>query len=159
MIDQAKLDSQLMLDEGLRLIAYRDQRGHLTTGVGRNLDTNPLSATEIAQVGHDARTRPITHADALYLLHNDEEAVCAAMDEHMPWWSDLDDVRARVLVDLCFNMGVHKTLSFNTFLALMHQGNYQDAADDLQQTAWYGEVAARGPRLVGMVATGEDYTA
>lgn len=159
MIDKAKLDSQLMLDEGLRLIAYRDQRGNLTVGVGRNLDSNPLSADELALVGHDARTQPITHDDALYLLHNDEAVVFNELDEHMPWWNYLDDVRGRVLADLCFNMGIYKLLVFNTFLALMHQGNYQDAADDLRDTLWYGQVGARGPRLIAMTSTGEDYNA
>lgn len=159
MTDRNKLDSQLMLDEGLRLKAYKDQNGNLTIGVGRNLDSNPLTDEEVAQVGHDARTQPITHEDALYLLHNDEDEVFKELTDYLPWWHDLDDVRARVLVDLCFNMGVHKLLKFNTFLALMHQGNYTTAADDLEGTAWYGQVGIRGSRLVGMVSTGEDYTA
>lgn len=158
MIDKNKLDSQLMLDEGLRLIAYKDQYGNLTVGVGRNLDSNPLTVSEIVRVGHDARDEPITHDDALFLLHNDEMKVFNALGEHMPWWNSMDDVRGRVLADLCFNMGITKLLGFHTFLSLLEAHSFDDAASDLAGTAWYGQVGARGPRLVGMVSTGEDYT-
>jgi len=159
MIDKNKLDSQLMLDEGCRLKAYADQYGNLTVGVGRNLDGNPLSDAELAVIGHDARTLPITHDQALLLLHNDEMRAFNVLNYNCPWWSSLDDVRGRVLVDLVFNLGVVKFLGFHTFLTLMRTGKYKQAADDLSGTAWYSEVGDRGPRLVGMVATGEDYTA
>lgn len=158
MIDTQKLDNQLMLDEGLRLTPYMDQFGNLTTGVGRNLDSNPLSDAEIAMVGHDARSLPITHEQALFLLHSDEQDVFSELDAHLPWWSDLDDVRARVMVDLVFNMGITKLIGFHTFLMLMREGEYQRAGDDLAGTAWYGQVGNRGPRLVGMVTRGGDYT-
>lgn len=159
MIDHNRLDSQLMLDEGLRLRPYRDQFGNLTTGVGRNLDSNPLSAAEIAVIGHDARTLPITHDQALYLLHNDEAKSFNTLTNNLAWWPDLDDVRARVVVDLDFNMGWRKLQGFHTFLSLMAQSRFPEAADDLQGTPWYGQVGDRGPRLVGMVRTGEDYSA
>lgn len=158
MINQPRLDSQLMLDEGLRLMAYKDQFGHLTIGVGRNLDANPLSPAELAVVGHDARTLPITHDNAIYLLHNDETKGMQALSVRWPWWSSLDDVRARVMVDLVFNMGVEKLSEFVHFLADMRLGAFIVASDDLKNSAWYKEVGNRGPRLVGMVETGKDYT-
>ena len=159
MIDPTKLDSQLCLDEGVRLKPYRDQYGNLTTGVGRNLDSNPFTPAEVAFIGHDGRTLPITLAQAMYLLHNDEQKVFNDLTQHTPWWSAMDDVRARVLADLCFNMGWVKLSAFNTFLGLMKAGSYVLAGNDLAATAWYSEVGNRGPRLVGMLTTGEDYTA
>lgn len=155
-INKQALDSQLILDEGLRLQAYKDTRGCLTVGVGRNLDTNPLSQTEIAVCGSDGRTSPITHDAAIFLLHNDEVTAMDSLSDHLPWWVNCDDARARVLIGLCFNMGVHKLVTFDQFLTLIRDGAYDDAADDLAGTLWYREVGERGPRYVSMVRTGKD---
>jgi len=157
MIDKQKLDSQLMLDEGLRLKPYTDQYGNLTIGVGRNLDSNPLTEAEEEVIGHDARTLPITLAQALLLLHNDEMKAYNDLENNFPWFDGLDDVRARVMIDLTFNMGIEKMLGFQSFLKLMEEGLFAQAGQDLAGTAWYKEVGQRGPRLVYMVETGEDY--
>lgn len=159
MFDRQKLDSQLMLDEGLRLKAYMDTRGFLTVGVGRNLDGNPLTSSEIAFVGHNARTLPITHDQAIYLLHNDEGKTLAELSDCVSWWTDLPDIPSRVMIDLMFNMGEHTFEQFHQFFALMHTGAYAKAGDDLETTAWYKQVGNRGPRLVKMLQTGQDYTA
>lgn len=158
MIDLKKLDAQLMLDEGIRLQAYRDPSGYLTVGVGRNLDTNPLSDAEIAIIGHDARTLPITREQALFLLHKDEMKAISDISDQFSWWATLDEVRARAIVDLVFNMGIAKFLTFNNFIKLMQESEYEDAGDDLSNTAWYDEVGDRGPRIANMISTGEDYT-
>lgn len=157
-IDKQKLDNQVMLDEGLKLQPYRDTRGFLSTGVGRNLDGNPLTPAEIAVVGHDARTLPITHDQAIFLLHNDETRAMNELFAWVPWWSGLPDVYGRVMVDLMFNMGAHTFDQFHQFAALMRAGAYPSAGDDLENTLWYSQVGKRGPRLVGMLRTGKDYT-
>lgn len=170
LLNITKLQSQLILEEGMRLMAYDDKtgypvpsggkcQGNLTVGVGHNLDANPLTSSELAAVGHDGRTQPITHDNALMILGNDIDAICDDLDYHLPWWSEADEIRERVLADLAFNMGIHKLMVFSTFLRLMQQQQYAQAADDLQATPWYGQVHTRGPRLVGMIRTGEDYTA
>ena len=159
MIDPTKLDSQLCLDEGVRLKPYRDQFGNLTTGVGRNLDSNPFTPAEIAFIGHDGRTLPITLPQAMFLLHNDEGKVMGELTQVWPWWADLDDVRGRVMVDLCFNMGIQKLKGFPVFISQMSSNDFAAAGEALKNSLWYNQVGNRGPRLVGMVTTGEDYTA
>lgn len=152
-----RLKSQLILEEGLRLIAYKDTVGKLTIGVGRNLDDHPLSPTEKKIIGHDARTQAITHNNALLLLDNDIEAVCKVLSQDIPWWKFLDEVRARVLVDLCFNMGIGTLLKFKKFLAELRVNNYTEAANQLKDSTWYKQVGTRGRRLVEMVKTGNDW--
>lgn len=169
-LNTSRLHSQLILEEGLRLMAYDDAtgypvpaggtcRGKLTVGVGRNLDANPLTNEELAAVGHDGRTRPITHDNAIMLLDDDIAVACYALDDKLPWWSTADEIRARVMVDLTFNMGIHKLLDFQHFLSYMRNGTYNFAANELKNSVWYKQVGQRGERLVAMVKTGEDYTA
>ena len=159
MVDQVKLDNQLMLDEGLRLTRYRDSRGFDTIGVGHNLTAAPLTPSQIAVCGSDGMTGPITYAGAIQVLHDDESIAFDHLDAHCGWWNSLDEIRARVMADLMFNMGWGTLSEFTRFLLNMNAHNFENAAADLEQSAWYKEVGNRGPRLVGMVRTGEDYTA
>lgn len=158
-LNLGRLRSQLILEEGLRLLAYHDTVGKLTIGVGRNLDNNPFSPSELSAIGHDGRTQAITHDQAMLLLDNDINAVCAVLDHDLPWWRFLDEIRARVLVDLCFNMGIYKLLGFGHFLSDLRTNTYDKAADDLQNSLWYAQVKSRGVRLVVMIRTGKDWMA
>jgi hypothetical protein len=174
MLDRVKLDTQLIRDEALELYPYDDKTGHpippggvcqgnLTTGVGHNLDAKPLSAAQKAVIGHDGRTLPITHDQAIWLLHCDEVDAMNDLTHRWPWWSNLDDVRARVLIGLCFNMGAEKLSEFVHFMTDMCEMSNTPTADlaalasrDLQNSAWYGQTGKRGERYVSMVLTGQD---
>lgn len=169
-LDMDRLQSQLILEEGLRLAPYDDSTGYpvpagqkakgsLTIGVGRNLDTNPFTLSEQAVIGHNGRSKPITHDQALLLLDNDIHSVEIHLDKYIPWWDTLDEIRARVLVDLCFNMGIGKLLTFQKFLDTLNEGDYDDAANNLQTSLWFHQVGSRGKRLVAMIRTGDDWTA
>lgn len=165
-IDRIKLDNQLILEEGTRLHAYKDTRGFCTIGVGRNLDASPLTPEEQAACGVScARPVTISQDGAIFCLHNDERRAMGTLDAHAHWWEDLDEIRARVMVILCFNMGwrsadgKHGLSTFPHFLLDMQEGSFDLAAADLQDSLWYSEVGDRGPRLVGMVGSGQDYTA
>lgn len=168
-LNMPRLHSQLILEEGLRLMAYDDAtgypvppggtcRGKLTVGVGRNLDGNPLTKMEMGIIGHDGRSRPITHDQAIMLLDHDIASTCHALHENMSWWEYMDEIRARVLVDLCFNMGVVTLLGFKHFLSNMRTAAFNAAADELESSLWFNQVHTRGVRLVAMVRTGEDWT-
>lgn len=169
-INYGRLNTQLILHEGLRLLPYDDAtgkavrpgehyRGKLTIGVGRNLDNNPLTKQELLFVGHDCRSHAITEAQAIYLLSNDVMKVCRALDGLIPWWQAADEVRARVLADMAFNMGVPGLLKFKTMLSCLRAGSYAKAANAMVDSAWYGQVGQRGVRLVGMMVTGKDWVA
>lgn len=167
-LNKDRLHSQLILEEGLRLQAYDDAtgkpvpagqtcRGKLTIGIGHNLDAKPLTASQQKIIGHDGRTLPITIQQALMLLDDDITDVCRWLTTLLPWWTQLDEIRARVLCDLTFNMGVHTLLTFKHFLSDMRTGNYEVAGTDLENSLWYKQVGSRAIRLVAMITTGEDY--
>ena len=84
-MDVEKLKDQLILHEGLELKPYRCSAGYLTLAVGRNIE----------ELG-------ITEDEARYLLDNDILRVSKELDDNIPWWRDLSEVRQRVLLDLCF---------------------------------------------------------
>ena len=147
--------SELELDEGVRLSPYRCTAGFLTIGVGRNLDTNKLTAEELAFVGHNCRTKPITKEQSDYLLKNDIEKVCADLMKFLPWWAYLGDVRKRVLVNMAFILGTEGLLKFENTLALIRSGSYAQAAAEMVKSKWAKQVGKRADRLANMMKTGE----
>jgi len=133
------IEDQLIMHEGLRLKPYRCPAGYLTIGVGRNLETKGISENE-----------------ALFLLRNDIAEVTAQL-ERFDWFRALGPVRRKVLIDMCFNLGMAGLLGFQKMIEALKQGDYERAADEMVNSRWYGQVGERGRRLERMMRTGEDY--
>lgn len=142
MLDVDKLRASLIRHEGCILMPYVDTTGNITIGVGHNLSAHG-----------------ITHAQAMAWLDEDIGAAVTACHEQLPWSETLDDVRQRVLIELCFNVGIGKLLKFTATLDLIRLGRYGDAADRLTKSLWYQQVKTRGPVLVQMLRTGQDVIA
>src|SRR3954467_3517707 len=126
----ALLIKELVRDERLELKVYNDSKGIPTIGVGRNLQGKGISREE-----------------AYHLLNNDIEEVVVDLDQHLPWWRQLDEVRQRVLANMRFNMGHEEFFKFHTTLALIHNGKYDEAATHLLKLKWADDVGTRAIRL------------
>lgn len=144
----------LIRDEGLRLHPYLDTTGHLTVGVGHNLDANPLTPEQVTYFGHDARTEPITEDQALYLLSEDMRNLCHDMDHVLPWWKNVDDTCRRVLMNMGFNLGTIKLLKFTKTLDFMRVGDYASAAEAMLKTLWAVQNGERAVRLADILRYG-----
>lgn len=133
----SSLLEQLMRDEGCKLSPYRDSRGKLTIGVGRNLDDVGLRQDE-----------------AMILLQNDVARASADVLQHLPWAANLDVARRAVLTAMSFNMGCAGLLKFVHMLAAMQAGNWEEAADAALNSTWASQVGARATRLAEQIRTG-----
>lgn len=134
-----KLQKQLTLHEGVRLKPYRCTAGKLTIGIGRNLD----------DVG-------ITQDEAMLMLRTDMARAIAAVRTELPWYERLDNIRQRVLVDMCFNLGIDGLLAFKQTLSAIASGDYDRAATEMLNSRWAGQVGERARRLARMMRTGKD---
>jgi lysozyme len=137
--DRDALVQQLIRHESMRLKPYKDSVGILTIGVGRNLD----------HVG-------ISEDEALHLLNNDIDQCIRQLAQSYIWFQDLDPIRQRAMVDLCFNLGRSRLADFRTALAAMGRSDFTAAANAFQQSLWFRQVGTRGPRVVGMIRTGQE---
>lgn len=132
------LRDQLQRDEGIRRFAYRDSRGILTVGVGRNLEHVGLRPDEID-----------------YLLDNDIAHVEQEVSIALPWTDALDEVRRAVLQNMCFNMGLRTLLTFRAMLSACEAGNWQTTAVEMLDSTWATQVGDRAVRLARQMETGE----
>lgn len=136
-MDKIKLIQELTKDEALKLFPYHDSVGKVTIGIGRNL----------TDVG-------ISREEASYLLDNDINKVIAQLNDKLPWWITLSENRQRVLVNMCFNMGINDLLAFKNTLAAMKSGDYKAAADGMGKSLWAKQVGERAKRLADMMKDG-----
>lgn len=137
---------RLCFNEGIRLKPYYCTSGKLTIGIGRCLDTNPLTQEEINFIGHDCRTESITKEQAFYLLRHDIERVKKQIENKMPWWKNLNEDRRYVLIDMCFQLGINGLLKFKKMLSNLSLGYYEKAAIELMDSVYAKQTPARAER-------------
>lgn len=149
------LQDDLERDEGYRANLYLDTEGLLTFGIGRCLQTNPLTADEWRLLFDNGEIAvSLSHSGARRLLASGILQCQMQCAISFPWWPALDEVRREVIVMLTYNIGLQKLLKFRNMLAAIKAGDYETAADELQDSLWFRQVKSRGPRLVNQLRTG-----
>lgn len=138
MMNLTNLIDVLVRHEGLRNKPYEDTSGHLTIGVGRNLDTMGLSDDEI-----------------YYLLKNDIRRCETELDNSFRWYKDLDQVRQEAMINLCFNLGITRLRKFKLALRAMEAKDYEDASEEFLDSLWATQVGQRAVEVAEMIKTGE----
>lgn len=143
----ALLEAELRRDEGVRYVPYLDTATppRKTCGVGHNMDASPVPA---------GWTFPLTDAQVTQLLGMDLQVTFAALDHYLPWWRQMDEVRQRVIANMCFNLGIGGLLGFKNTLAAMQRGSYAVAAAGMLSSKWAGQVGARAKRLAQAMESG-----
>ena len=102
------------------------------------------------------KKRGITKDEALFLLANDVTD-CVKDLKTFDWFDKLDDVRAKVVIDMRFNLGPTRFRGFRKMIAALAADDYKQAAVEMVDSKWYYQVGTRARRLVEMMRTGEDY--
>lgn len=125
----------LLRHEGIKAKPYRDTRGKLTIGVGRNLDDTGISEGE-----------------AFLMLNNDVNRVRRGLDKYLPWWREQPDPVRLVLQDMAFQMGIAGLLEFKVSLGLILRGRYADAPAALLDSTWAKQTPKRAQELAKLVA-------
>ena len=136
--DYAALARQLIQHEGERLKPYDDGTGKQTIGVGRNLTD-----------------RGITLEESRRLLDADVATGIAELTAAFGWFSDLDVVRQRALLDMHLNMGITRLRGFTLMLSAIGRKNYEVASSEMMRSLWARQVGARAITLAEMMASGE----
>lgn len=130
----------LKRDEGEILHAYPDSLGYWTIGIGVLIDTRKGGG--------------ITPEESSYLLQNRINILTAKLQQSLPWFAGLDQVRQDALKNMAYNMGVDGLLKFRQTLMYMEQGNYDAAAVEMLHSVWAQQVGARAERLSIQIRTG-----
>ena len=128
----------IKVHEGLRLDKYMDSRGFPTIGYGHLIEEGETMPDRISQ----------QKADELF-DKDYEHHKAAAMK--IPGYDKADGMQKAALIDLTFNMGPAWASGFPAFKKAFAAGNYEQAGNELVDSAWYGQVGRRAPAIVNLI--------
>ena len=123
--------------EGSRRRPYRDSRGILTVGIGRNLDAVPFRDDEIM------------------LMFDNDVADATRQVERLfrETWTNLSAVRKAVLVDMMFNMGAPTLTGFKKMRRAVRVGDFEEAAAQMLDSRWATQVGRKPNQRAWRLAT------
>ena len=119
-----------------RFYLYKDSVDKWTFGWGHNVDDNGIDE-DVAE----------------HQLRNDIDSAiedCRGLD----YWFELDSVRQLVVCDLVFNMGLPTWKTFIKAQSAIREGNYNKAAEEMEDSRWHAQTGRRARKLVRMMRTG-----
>lgn len=129
---RALLEAELIRDEAEVLHAYADSLGYLTIGIGHLIDKR--------------KGGKISKAASRFIFAEDLAEKVADLDRSMPWWRELPAAKQRVLINLCFQLGITGLLKFKAMLAALQAKDYATAAKQLRASALYRQTPERTER-------------
>ena len=147
-MNRAALIDRIIAHEGDRDRPYDDAtgkelrpgdtlQGNITIGAGLNLSAG-LSVTE-----------------RNFLLNGRISDAMIDLDRNIPWWTELDEVRRQVLVEMCYNMGWPKLSRFGKMLAALQRRDWQAAAIEMRDSLWARQVGPRARTLAALMQHGD----
>lgn len=150
-INTAALRCQLIIHEGLKNKSYNDTKGLVTGGIGHLMRSNEAVKYPVGT--------PISN-DQIEAWYDEDSASAMKIAQSVlgDTWNVLSDVRKRAVTDLAFNLGKAGLSKFSKFLSAMKTGDYNRAGAELKDSAWYGQVAKRGPNIIAMIVQNVDPT-
>ena len=136
-MNRVQLIEELKHDEGVVLTLYKCSAGKNTIGVGRNVDD-----------------RGITEDEADYLLSNDIDICVDELENTFTWYKNLSDTKQRVMLNMCFNLGLSRLMGFKKFLAAMEAEDWDRAGEEMLDSRWAVQVGPRSTRLRDLLLEG-----
>lgn len=141
--------------EGFRGIEYVCTSGYPTIGYGRNLQTNPLSSSELAKCFRTQDGKLSVNELVANEWLTQEVVKIASECEGKEWFEYLGFERKGVVIDMIYNIGMSKWNGFKKCQSALTEKNFGTASLELKDSKWYNQVGLRGKRNVEIMKFGE----
>ena len=140
-MDLNLLREQLEIDEGRVDALYNDHLGYATFGVGHLvLESDPEYGQEIGT--------PVSADRVIETFEQDSENVLRDCNILYEDFADLPSEAQQVIANMMFNMGRPRLSKFRGMKRGVDSRNWNDAADEMIDSAWYLQVPKRSKRLM-----------
>lgn len=124
-------------DEGVRYKLYKDQNGHWSVGVGRNVDAKGFSEQDIfVMLEEDVRE---AWNSAIKILGKE-------------FFLSLSQTRQLAILNMVFQLGEKGFSDFHQTIRAIKEGRWEDAAAHGADSLWAFQVPARAKRVLLMLA-------
>jgi GH24 family phage-related lysozyme (muramidase) len=136
-----QLRKQLELDEGVKYEIYNDHLGYATFGVGHLvLESDPEHGSELGTSISESRVIEAFEQDCENVLQD-----CNILYEN---FDDLPEEVQQIVANMMFNMGRPRLSKFKGMKRGVDAEDWNAAADEMVDSAWYRQVTNRAERLV-----------
>ena len=98
---------------------------------------------------------PISHKIAELLFEEDYSRCIKDYEQLRPLIGDLNPVRRAVIIDMLFNMGIHRVKGFKKMLSALRLKDHKEASKQLLDSKYARQVGYRAIKLADMLRTGE----
>lgn len=133
--------TEIKLDEGLRLVVYKDTVGLPTVGYGH---MDPA-----LKVGDK-----ISLQEAYDLFAPDFEDAITAAKWAVPFFENLDGPRKGAMVNMAFNLGAKGLAGFHGTLAALDEQDWDSAAQHVMNSKYARQTKSRAARIAYRIRTG-----
>ena len=136
-----QLREQLEIDEGVKYEVYNDHLGYATFGVGHLvLESDPEYGDPIGA--------PVSESRVIEAFEQDCENVLRDCNILYEDFDDLPEEAQQVIANMMFNMGRPRLSKFKGMKRGVDSRDWNAAADEMVDSAWYRQVTNRADRLV-----------
>ena len=140
-MDIEKLREQLEIDEGVVHEIYLDHLGYPTFGIGH------LVTDDDPEYGADVGTK-VDEARCIEAFNEDVESVIKDCKILYSDFDDLPEEVQQIVANMMFNMGRPRLSKFKGMKRGVDAKDWNTAADEMVDSAWYRQVTNRANRLV-----------
>lgn len=131
--------------EAVRYQVYLDSKGLRTGGIGHLLEGTSYHVGQ--QLGHELVARWF-HQDLSEAIGGARKVIGAA-------WEGLAEARKIVVIDMVFNLGIGGFSGFHQTIAAIRRHDYAQAAVQMRNSAWAGQVGARATEDIAIMRSGK----
>src|SRR4051812_6521259 len=136
--------ASIELDEGFSHAPYKDSLGLWTIGIGRCLETNPLTGAEwkrLLDAGQLAVT--ISLSGSRSLTASEYDAIVGELSSVLKGWPGFPEVVQDVLTEMAYQMGVEKLTKFRNMLAAAERHDWPMFAHEGRNSLWATQTPKR----------------
>tara|TARA_B110000879_G_C10757866_1_gene350419 strand:+ start:109 stop:519 length:411 start_codon:yes stop_codon:yes gene_type:complete len=135
-MDMVRLRETITRHEGSRLQMYQDSLGIWTIGVGHNIQEKGISP-QVMEL----------------MLDEDLLEAISELKRSVSFFSKMPQQVQEALVNLSFNLGIPRLMQFKKTLALLREGDFESAADELLDSRYAEQVGRRALEIADMIRT------
>jgi len=136
-----KLRKQLENDEGVKYEIYNDHLGYPTFGIGHLiLESDPEHGEPTGTAISEERVKESFGSDVLDVLSDCERLYSD--------FGSLPEEAQQIIANMMFNMGRPRLSKFKGMKRGVDAKDWNAAADEMVDSAWYRQVPNRAERLV-----------
>lgn len=136
-----QLREQLEIDEGVKYEVYLDHLGYPTFGIGHLvIESDPEHGCEVGT--------PVSSDRVAEAFEQDVQTVLSDCTKLYPGFDDLPEEAQQIIANMMFNLGYPRLSKFKGMKAGVDAQDWNEAADQMVDSAWYRQVTNRAQRLV-----------